>query len=1341
MSASGSLAHTMISNDPSEVRFSRIAVGALFHCLLIANLTAQAELPSMESAVVERTQQAGRSASRPGPVGPLMSDVPALTILPRPNEEAIRQMRLRFGQSWIGPLRLLPTEANAAVGSDAATIRPGRWELTDRGLAVWRTTIRSTGASAMRIHFESFDVEGRVYAYPHGATASTPYVGPYDGLGPQGDGDFWSEVIFSDSVTLEYVLRPDAMPPAELPFRIIEITHILPGIFRTSRKPTNWSPFGPPSGQPRAIVGCHLDVSCYPEWQDVNYRSEALLVITRAGGSWACSGTLINTEYGSKTTLLMLTAAHCIGDNETAQNTEFYWNYESDQCYGQPDIRNLVSTEGAKLVVARGPDRYDDFSLLELDKQDVLSVTGIRMRGWTPSQVPLGTQVVNVSHPDGAFKRIAFGETVSANWRGLSSVGFGSLRWRRGTTEGGSSGSGVLRESDGWLVGVYGGSSLDDPCDSEYRGYFNRFDRIYDEIEQYLESESSLGNITSIDITVPLGSSGDAVVLVRAPSGRYTLNGSPLEGGEIVTAENGNRYRLTREDDGTWAAVFLAEAIEVTLSSGTDIVTLLRSEDRQYSLDDQVVRSGSTIAHRDRGTYKLSLGPGRTWLAEPILAPAQGAGQGFAIQTVAGSGSYGYSGDRGQALVAQLANPSGIAVSDTGEIFIADTENHRIRRVSPSGVIETVAGTGRPGFLGDRRAATRARLSSPRGLALDGTGRLYIADSGNHRIRAVDTDGIISTIAGTGRPGFFGDDGPATASRLTQPHAVAVDVFGDVYIADTGNHRIRRVSNEIITTVAGSSRIGFAGDGGPANLAALSSPEGVAVDMFGVVYIADTRNHRVRRVDLDGSIATIMGTGRDSYSGDGSPATSASLRLPRGVAVDWRGGVYVADTGNHALRRINVSGVAETVAGSGQAGSVGDGEPSNRALLSSPAGLWVDLRSEVYVADVENRKIRQLRASWKVIPDHLAPVSVVVPLGESGLVARLWRSGAEYTYWGSSFEPGDFVWGSDGLRYQLNNSPTGGLQATLAPPNYADLLDSIRPAAQNGDADAQAGLGALYYFGDGVTQDYEEALRWFRLAGAQGDGSAQLFLGYMHEWGLAVDIDLPQAVEWHRKAAAQGRTAAQYSLARLLQRGDGVASNLAGARRLFLLAASKDSSYAQVSLGYMYEDAIGVPEDFAEAAKWFRVAAEQGNPRGQANLGRLYYYGRGVLGNPVVSEVWFRRAANQGFATGQLWLGWLYERGEGVTKNLTESARWYRLAAEQGDAFSQWQLGQAYASGSGVVMSAVTAYVWLSLSVENGRDEASSELSALRQTMTPSQIQDANAIKTRCFESGYEACP
>ena len=1203
---------------------------------------------------------------------------------------------------------------------------------------MWRTTIRSVGAGALRVHFESFDVDGRVYAYPHGGRAGTPFAGPYRHLGPQGDGDFWSDVVPSDSVTIEFVLRRGAERPDGLPFRVNEIAHIRPGAFPSQRKTSTWSPVTPWPGEPRAIVGCHLDVSCYPDWQRAGYASEALLYITRPEGTASCSGTLINTRYDSDDVLLMLTAAHCISDNQTAQNTVFYWNYETDRCYGQPRPLDLVSTTGATLVVARGPDRYDDFALLKLDMNDVLSVTGTIMRGWSPSWVPTGTDVVNVSHPDGAFKRIAFGVTTAVNWRGLSDVGFGSVRWLRGTVEHGSSGSGVLRERDSLLIGVIGGSSMDPPCDTSYRAYFNRFDRIYDEIEEYLESESSL--VARRRITIRLGTSRDQVILVESTGGGYTLHGDPIESGRIVTAGNGNRYRLILDASGNWAAVFIAESIEVPLSEGFDSVTVLRNEDRRYQIGGKPISNGSVIAHHDRGTYRLSSAADGTWSAEPILADAPGSGRGFSIEAVAGSGSYGFRGDGGQARAARLANPFGVAVSDSGNVYIADTENHRIRMVSPTGVITTVAGTGAPGSSGDRRAATRARLSSPKGLALDAEGRLYIADSGNHRIRVIDSSGTISTVAGTGHSGFTGDNGLAAEARLSRPSAVAIDAFGEVYIADTGNHRIRKVANGIVTTVAGSSRSGFEGDGGPADLAALSSPEGVAVDMFGTIFIADTRNHRVRKVDLDGSITTVMGTGRYGYGGDGALAVRASLALPQGVAVDWRGGIYIADSGNDSVRRIDSLGIAETIAGTGRRGRDGDGGPSDRALLNSPAGLYVDVRSEVYIADAENRSIRRLRADWEVIPARDVPVSVVIPLGWSGDVARLWRSGNDYTYRGSPFEPGDYVWSSN-VRYQLNSTPSGGLRAVYSPPDYSQWLEEYRGRAEEGDPVAQSTLGALYYFGDGVPKDFGEALRWFRLAAAQGVAYAQTSLGYMHERGYAVDIDLVGAAEWYRLAAAQGWTSAQYRLARLLQSGDGVERNHAAAARLFRLAAVNDVPGAQVRLGRMYRDAIGVGEYPAEAAKWFFLAAQQGDGWGQANLGFLYYYGRGVERNHFEAATWFRRAADQGSAWAQSWLGSLYERGEGVLRNLAESATWYRLAAEQGYAFAQWQLGQAYSEGAGVTRDVITAYVWLSLADENGNENASSDLAVLRRTMTTGQIRDANSHKARCRSSGYESCP
>ena len=856
----------------------------------------------------------------------------------------------------------------------------------------------------------------------------------------------------------------------------------------------------------------------------------------------------------------------------------------------------------------------------------------------------------------------------------------------------------------------------------------------------YLESEISLDPRAS-QISISLGDSGESITLIQSASGGYSFNGSPFQSGDILTAGNGNKYRITRDDAGNWSAAFIAEATKVALISGVDEITLVRAEDRSYWLDDQQVLSGSVVAHHDRGAYRLSLRPDGNWWSEPILASVQGGGQGFAVHTVAGSGSYGFRGDQGQARTARLANPFGIAVSDAGEIFVADTENHRIRRISSSGVISTVAGRGTAGFAGDRRAATRARLWSPRGIALDGMGRLYVADSKNHRIRVIDSNGIITTFAGTGRPGFGGDDGPPAEAQLLSPSAVAVDTLGDVYIADTGNHRIRKVSDGIITSVAGNSRVGFGGDGGPADLATLNRPEGVALDVYGTVYIADTRNHMVRRVDLDGTISTVMGTGKQGYSGDGALATSATLSFPRGVAVDWRGGVYVADSGNHVVRRITTSGHAETVAGTGRPGSIGDGGPSDQARLNAPAGLWVDLRSEVYIADLRNRRIRRLQADWDVVPAQLAPTSVKVSLGDSGDVVRLWKSGTEFTYSGSRFELGDFVWGSGHRRYQLTSTSNGGLKATLSPPDYAEWLESAKGPAEQGDADAQALLGALFYFGDAVAQDYGEALRWFRLAAAQGDAYSQSFLGNMYRRGLAVDVDPAQAADWYRKAAVGGRRWAQYSLARLLESGEGVSRNPLAARRLYLLAANKDLDFAQVSLGFWHFAEDGSAEEDLEAAKWFRLAAGQRAAGGELGLGLLYYQGRGVPQSYSAAATWFRRAANQGMASAQSWLGYLYELGRGVPSDVAESARWYRSAAVQGNAFSQWQLGQAYSSGSGVTRNLVSAYVWLSLASQNGEEDASDDLAAVQQQMSPSQIREADDFKARCSSTGYADCP
>jgi cysteine-rich repeat protein len=302
-----------------------------------------------------------------------------------------------------------------------------------------------------------------------------------------------------------------------------------------------------------------------------------------------------------------------------------------------------------------------------------------------------------------------------------------------------------------------------------------------------------------------------------------------------------------------------------------------------------------------------------------------------AVTTVAGTGTEGYSGDDSPATSAQFRSPSRVAVDGFGNLFIADQSDHRIRRVdATTGMITTVAGTGTQGYSGDGGPATSAQLAYPRGVAIDGLGNLFIADWQNRRIRRVDTaTGVVTTVAGTGESGFAGDGGPATSAQLRETSGVAVDGFGNLFVADTGNHRIRRVAAQsgIITTIAGNGVEGYSGDGGAATSAALNRPDGITVDAYGNVWIADRSNSRIRRVDAQsGVITTVAGTGSSSFSGDGTPATSAALRLPADVSIDTFGNIFIADTSNHRVRRVDAqSGVIRTVAGTGSEGFAGDG--------------------------------------------------------------------------------------------------------------------------------------------------------------------------------------------------------------------------------------------------------------------------------------------------------------------------------------------------------------------------------------------------------------------------------
>ncbi len=333
------------------------------------------------------------------------------------------------------------------------------------------------------------------------------------------------------------------------------------------------------------------------------------------------------------------------------------------------------------------------------------------------------------------------------------------------------------------------------------------------------------------------------------------------------------------------------------------------------------------------------------------------------IVTVAGNGTNGSSGDGGAAAAAQLWLPAGVAVDATGNVYFTDYANHRVRKISPSGVITAFAGNGALGSSGDGGPATSASMNSPIGIAVDATGNVYIADLGNNRIRKVTPAGVISTVAGTGGYGYGGDGGPATGARLSSPAGVALDASGNLFIADTFNARVRKVDAGTgrIITVAGTGQLGSGGDGGAATSARFFNPAGLAVDAAGNLYIADTGDQRVRRVNAsDGRVNTVAGNGTFGYNGDDIPAVDAQLNAPLYITFDAAGDLYIADQVNHRIRKVTMStGRITTVAGIGAAGSAGDGGAPTGAQLFYPTGVAIDRSGNLYIADYGNHRIRK----------------------------------------------------------------------------------------------------------------------------------------------------------------------------------------------------------------------------------------------------------------------------------------------------------------------------------------------------------------------------------------------
>jgi predicted secreted protein len=367
------------------------------------------------------------------------------------------------------------------------------------------------------------------------------------------------------------------------------------------------------------------------------------------------------------------------------------------------------------------------------------------------------------------------------------------------------------------------------------------------------------------------------------------------------------------------------------------------------------------------------LGSGGTVLGTRLLnATGVGATGVFVpgiMSSVAGNGQWIYRGDGGQATQSPLFLPMGGAADASGNLYLSDSNNQRIRFVNASsGIISTVAGDGIAGFAGDGAPAVSAQLNNPADVKLDGAGNFYIADSANHAIRFVNAvTGIIWTVAGVGgESGYSGDGGPATQAHLAYPSAVAFDGNHALYISDTGNNAIRKVdlTTGIITTVAGTGVAGFSGDGGLAISGQLNYPWGIALGGDGSLYIADLSNNRIRKVSTGGVITTAVGTGGRSYSGDGGPATAAELNVPAGVMVDVAGNLYVADSGNQLVRKVSATtGIIETIAGVPGGGQPQSGVPANTAGLDGPYAVWLDGPGNLYIADMFHQLIQMVSSN------------------------------------------------------------------------------------------------------------------------------------------------------------------------------------------------------------------------------------------------------------------------------------------------------------------------------------------------------------------------------------------
>ncbi len=330
------------------------------------------------------------------------------------------------------------------------------------------------------------------------------------------------------------------------------------------------------------------------------------------------------------------------------------------------------------------------------------------------------------------------------------------------------------------------------------------------------------------------------------------------------------------------------------------------------------------------------------------------------ISTYAGNGTPGYSGDNGPATAAELKGPCGVWVDASNNLYIGDESNYTLRKVNASGIITTIAGIHVQGFSGDGGQATAAEISDDQGVCTDKKGNIYICDFANQRVRKIDLSGIITTIAGNGQGGFYGDGGPATAAELNAPSGVVTDTNGNIYIADETNNRIRIVDTlGNINTFAGNGGTNYSGDGGPATAAEIDNVTSVGIDPAQNIYIADIDNNVIRKVNTSGIISTFAGIGKTpGFYGDGGLATAAELTRPTGVCSDKFGNIYIGD--QEHVRMVNTSGIITNVAGNGISGYFGDGGLATAAEFNYAFQVATDPQGNFYFGDVVNARVRMV---------------------------------------------------------------------------------------------------------------------------------------------------------------------------------------------------------------------------------------------------------------------------------------------------------------------------------------------------------------------------------------------